>query len=154
MFPRDFPGPESLQILCYTSAGGSGLIPGWGTKIPHAAWSGQNNKILKKKISPALLQKQFSQSEGLGVPHWGWRNLVIHQGCGTVLKQCLFLSGRRKSSPISPSDLAMWLRGPFPKEGLYMAVLLNVEGATLIAMKSVLDCHFLFSLHYDAGKIR
>ena len=47
----------------------------------------------------------------------------------------------------------MWLRGPFPKEGLYMAVLLNVEGATSIAMKSVLDCHFLFSLHYDIGKI-
>ena len=32
--------------LCTSNAGGAGLIPGWGTKIPHATWYGQK---LKKK---------------------------------------------------------------------------------------------------------
>ena len=26
------------------NAGGMGLIPGWGTKIPHAAWHGKKKK--------------------------------------------------------------------------------------------------------------
>ena len=30
-----------------SNAGGVGSIPGWGTKIPHAAWSGQEIKINK-----------------------------------------------------------------------------------------------------------
>ena len=29
--------------LCAPNAGGTGLIPGWGTKIPHAALCDQNN---------------------------------------------------------------------------------------------------------------
>ena len=69
MFPRDFPGPV-VKTMCYTSAGGSGLIPGWGTKIPHAAWSGQNNKILKKKINTALLQKR-TRGSALGLEKSG-----------------------------------------------------------------------------------
>ena len=31
---KDFPGLR----LCSSIARGSGLIPGWGIKIPHAAW--------------------------------------------------------------------------------------------------------------------
>ena len=31
---RDFPGGPMVK----THAGGTGLIPGWGTKIPHAVW--------------------------------------------------------------------------------------------------------------------
>ena len=31
--------------LCTSTAGGAGLIPGWGTKIPHAVW--QKNIFLK-----------------------------------------------------------------------------------------------------------
>ena len=30
--------------LCASTAGGAGSIPGWGTKIPHAVWYGQNKK--------------------------------------------------------------------------------------------------------------
>ena len=30
--------------LCASMAGGTGLIPGWGTKIPHAAWHSQKKK--------------------------------------------------------------------------------------------------------------
>ena len=30
---------------------GTGLIPGWGTKIPHAVWHSQKNKNNKKKVS-------------------------------------------------------------------------------------------------------
>ena len=31
---RDFPGGPMVK----THAGDTGLIPGWGTKIPHAVW--------------------------------------------------------------------------------------------------------------------
>ena len=30
--------------LCASNAAGMGSIPGWGTKVPHAALCGQNNK--------------------------------------------------------------------------------------------------------------
>ena len=33
-----------LKLLQASSAGGVDLIPGWGTKIPHAVWSGQKIK--------------------------------------------------------------------------------------------------------------
>ena len=35
--------------ICASTAGGMGSIPGWGTKIPHAAQSSQ--KQTKKKIN-------------------------------------------------------------------------------------------------------
>ena len=36
--------------LCASNAGGTGLIPGWGTKIPHAAGCAPPKKsILRKK---------------------------------------------------------------------------------------------------------
>ena len=34
--------------LYVSNAGGSGLIPGWGTKILHAAWCSQKNKTKQK----------------------------------------------------------------------------------------------------------
>ena len=45
-----FPGSPVVRALYFT-AGGMGLIPGWGTKIPHAAEHGQKKKkkIEKKK---------------------------------------------------------------------------------------------------------
>ena len=44
----DFPGGLVVQ-LCTSTAGGAGLIPGQGTKIPHAMRCGQ--KFKKKKES-------------------------------------------------------------------------------------------------------
>ena len=41
--PRGSSGEDS----CASTAGGVGWIPGWGIKIPHAAWRG----IKKKKSS-------------------------------------------------------------------------------------------------------
>ena len=35
--------------LCTSTAGGTGSIPGWGTKILHATWCGQKKIKLKKK---------------------------------------------------------------------------------------------------------
>ena len=35
-------------ILCFSNAGGTGSIPGWGTKIPHAM---QHSQKKKKKIA-------------------------------------------------------------------------------------------------------
>ena len=34
--------------LCASTAGGTGLIPGWGTKTPHALWHGQKQKQTNK----------------------------------------------------------------------------------------------------------
>ena len=43
---RDFPGGSVVKILP-SNAGGVGLIPGWGDKIPHASWPKSQN--LKKQ---------------------------------------------------------------------------------------------------------
>ena len=37
------------QRLCTSNTGGMGLIPGWGIKIPHAAWHIQNKQTSGKK---------------------------------------------------------------------------------------------------------
>ena len=40
--------------LCASTSENMGLIPGWGTKIPHAPWHSQKKKkkeIMMKKIS-------------------------------------------------------------------------------------------------------
>ena len=39
----DFPGDPVVKTLCFYTVGGTGLIPGQGTKIPHAAWPKCNN---------------------------------------------------------------------------------------------------------------
>ena len=39
------------------NAGGKGLIPGWGTKVPHAVWCGQKN--LRKNEYRASLVAQW-----------------------------------------------------------------------------------------------
>ena len=38
--------------LCTSTAGGTGLIPGWGTKIPHSTWCSQKKKFTYRKIHP------------------------------------------------------------------------------------------------------
>ena len=42
-----------------STAGGVGLIRGWGTKIPHAVWRGPKKKKRKKKRKKK--EKQTSQ---------------------------------------------------------------------------------------------
>ena len=37
-----------------STAGGTGWIPGWGTKIPHATWCDQKTEE-KKKVTPLAL---------------------------------------------------------------------------------------------------
>ena len=51
---RDFPGVQLLR-LCASNAGGVGSIPGWGTRIPHAAWHGQK----KKKVLANIMVEKF-----------------------------------------------------------------------------------------------
>ncbi|CAI9168220.1 unnamed protein product [Rangifer tarandus platyrhynchus] len=43
--PQDFPGGPVVKILL-SDAGGAGLIPGQGTKIPHASWPQKTQTIL------------------------------------------------------------------------------------------------------------
>ena len=42
-------GGNSLAVqwlgLCASNAAGTGSIPGWGTKIPYAAWRGKKKKV-------------------------------------------------------------------------------------------------------------
>lgn len=61
---RDFSGhfmKISLQNteskLCASNAGGVGWIPGWGTKIPHAAGRGQKQN--QKLTKPFIMQFSF-----------------------------------------------------------------------------------------------
>ena len=50
-YPRKFPGGPVFRTLClhYRTVGGTGLIPGQGTKIPHAVWFSQERKKQRKK---------------------------------------------------------------------------------------------------------
>ena len=45
----DFLVVQWLRLHAST-AGGTGSIPGWGTKIPHATWHGPEKKKKKRKI--------------------------------------------------------------------------------------------------------
>ena len=53
--------------LCTSIIGGMGSIPGWGTKIPHAAWRGQKKRKEKKK--KGRLMKPFPSSESFKGSH-------------------------------------------------------------------------------------
>ena len=57
LMSKDGPSRNSLVVqwlgLRASTAEGRGLIPGWGTKIPQAAWCGQKKK--KKKMGPECL---------------------------------------------------------------------------------------------------
>ena len=43
-----------------STAGGTGSIPGWGTKVPHAAWHGQKKTSVGKDVE----KMQHSQTAG------------------------------------------------------------------------------------------
>ena len=40
-------------------AGGAGLIPDWGTEIPHATWCGQKVKVKKNSFSRYKCQATY-----------------------------------------------------------------------------------------------
>ena len=66
-YPRDGISLEVQWLrLCTSNAGGAGSIPGWGNKIPHAAWHGQ--KILKKKESLTFYPRETG-SRSLPLPN-------------------------------------------------------------------------------------
>ena len=50
---RDFPGGPVVRTLP-SNAGVAGLIPGWGTKIPHALWPKRKRKKPKHKTEKVL----------------------------------------------------------------------------------------------------
>ena len=61
LLKRDFPG--SLVIwtsTCTSSAGDTGLIPGWGTRISHAGWPKQTNKQNPNHLSCTVYWAQRS----------------------------------------------------------------------------------------------
>ena len=39
-----------LLMLCASTAGGAGLTPGWGTKIPNATWPKLREKKKKREL--------------------------------------------------------------------------------------------------------
>ena len=47
---RDFPGGPVVKALP-PSAGGVGLTPGWGIKIPHGLWPPKNQNIKQNQYS-------------------------------------------------------------------------------------------------------
>ena len=70
-------GEDSLAVqwleLHASTVGGAGLIPGWGTKISHVAWSSQKKKrnIQWEKVSPA------SDVGKVGQPHVNQRSYNV-----------------------------------------------------------------------------
>ena len=58
----DFPGGPVVKTLCF-QWGGMGLIPGQGTKIPHATWHSwkiyKNNKIKQHVLSHSFHGQEF-----------------------------------------------------------------------------------------------
>ena len=71
---RDFPGGPVVR-LCAPNAGGTGSIPGWGTKIPHATWCITWQKKKKKVHSPRPSPEYLMQDlQGL---------------CGFQARECL-----------------------------------------------------------------
>ena len=74
---RDFPGSPVVKI----NAGGMGLLPDQGTKIPHAAQRTQKKKKNTKHQRTKLYHKQatpklFTQLAKGGGKKWGNQNLV------------------------------------------------------------------------------
>ena len=61
--PRTSLAVQGLRLPVST-AGGTGLIPGQGTKIPHAAWPGQRKTKERKSFT---LQKSKR-----------WRPMIVH----------------------------------------------------------------------------
>ena len=55
MPPRDFPGGPVVKTLP-SSAGGAGLIPGQGARVPHASWP-KKKKATSKSLCHLLLVK-------------------------------------------------------------------------------------------------
>ena len=50
----DFPGGLGVKV-CTPNSRGTGLIPGQGTKIPHATWHGQKKKWSLTRM-PKIIQ--------------------------------------------------------------------------------------------------
>ena len=57
---------------CLPLQGGAGSIPGWGTKIPEAAWRGHKNKQTNKKVTlgggEAEVERRDGEKENLQSP--------------------------------------------------------------------------------------
>ena len=54
--------------LCASNAGGTGLIPGQGTKMPHAAWHGRKtNKQTKNPKNKGKKIEKYRTRPGLDV---------------------------------------------------------------------------------------
>lgn len=62
---RDFPGDHWLRF-CTSNAGGTGLIPGQGTKMPHAA--GQLGQCTKPEKSPCAATKKEPTDSDVKIP--------------------------------------------------------------------------------------
>ena len=55
----DFPGSPVVKTWHLQYTEGTGLITGWGTKIPHASLCGQKRKKKKKKIETLTVLCNF-----------------------------------------------------------------------------------------------
>ena len=74
-----------------SKAGGTGSIPGWGTKIPHAVQHGEKNKINNKmfNLPENIFEKEVDESPWdfpggpvvrLHTPHAGGLSSISGQG--------------------------------------------------------------------------
>ena len=100
-------GGTSLAVqwlgLCAPTAGGMGSIPGWGTKIPHAAWCGKKKKKKKKK------NHWRRGRNGGSISKLCQRSIPLSKSThGSVLQLPIGLCEYLRGSPGSVSLLRLW----------------------------------------------
>ena len=94
----DFPGGPVVKTLS-SDAGGTGPIPGWGAKIPHASWPKNQNRKQKQYSNKLKTLKMVHVGTSL-VVHW----LIIHQSMQGTQIQSLVWEGStcpRATKPMS-----------------------------------------------------
>ena len=54
-YKRNFPGAPVAKTSP-SNAGGTGLIPGWGARIPHASWQKKNKTMDRNNVVADLIK--------------------------------------------------------------------------------------------------
>ena len=87
---RDSPEDPVVKTPSFEGKG-EGLIPGWGTKIPHGLWCGQKKKKKTLQCYHVILGilcfPEFLESSNVIAGYWRKVNRMPNNTCGDFLKR-------------------------------------------------------------------